>query len=67
VSIGIPFAITPWIKRDGLQNMFIATGFISLAITGLIIPMIIWGKDSRRKLAAKYYSLVDAQGHNVST
>ncbi|KAJ5128807.1 hypothetical protein N7448_002520 [Penicillium atrosanguineum] len=67
VSIGIPFAINPWIQRDGLQNMFIASGFISLAVTGLIIPMIIWGKDSRRKLAGKYYSLVDAQGHNVST
>jgi high-affinity Fe2+/Pb2+ permease len=67
VSIGIPFAITPWIERNGLQNMFIATGFISLGITGLIIPMVIWGKDSRRKLAVKYYSLVDAQGHNVST
>lgn len=52
--------------RNGVQNMFIASGFISLAITGLIIPMVIWGKDSRRKLSTKYYSLVDAQGHNVS-
>lgn len=54
-------------ERDGLQNMFIATGFISLAITGLIIPMVIWGKDSRRKLAAKYYHFAEMQGHNVST
>ncbi|KAJ6104529.1 hypothetical protein N7523_010849 [Penicillium sp. IBT 18751x] len=67
VSIGIPFAINPWMERNGIQNMFIASGFISLAITGLIIPMVIWGKDSRRKLATKYYSLVDAQGHTVSS
>jgi hypothetical protein len=53
-------------KRDGLQNMFIAAGFISLAVTGLIIPMVIWGKDSRRKLAGKYYRLSEMQGRNVS-
>ncbi|KAJ5778144.1 hypothetical protein N7520_001390 [Penicillium odoratum] len=62
VSIGIPFAITPWIERNGTQNMFIACGFISLGITSLMIPMIIWGKDARRASAARYYRLVQNQG-----
>ncbi|KAJ5632452.1 MFS general substrate transporter [Penicillium lividum] len=62
VSIGIPFAITPWIERNGTQNMFIACGFISLGITSLMIPMILWGKDARRASAARYYRLVQKQG-----
>jgi hypothetical protein len=64
ISIGIPFAITPWMLRDGLQNMFIACGFLSLGISLLIVPMIFYGKNSRRGLAARYYRLVEQQGHN---
>jgi ABC-type transport system involved in cytochrome c biogenesis permease subunit len=54
ISIGIPFAISPWMERDGISNMFIACGFISLGITSLVIPMVVWGKASRRKLAPLY-------------
>ncbi|OKP00428.1 hypothetical protein PENSUB_7885 [Penicillium subrubescens] len=66
ISIGIPFAISPWMERDGLQNMFITCGFISLGISLLIIPMVFYGKRSRRGLAARYYRLVEQQGHNHS-
>jgi hypothetical protein len=51
-------------QRDGLQNMFIACGFISLGISSLIIPMVFYGKRSRRGFAARYYRLVEQQGHN---
>ncbi|XRM47097.1 hypothetical protein ABZX51_010098 [Aspergillus tubingensis] len=54
ISIGIPFAISPWLDRSGAQNMFIACGFISLAITLTIIPMVIWGKRMRRATAERY-------------
>ncbi|OOQ84836.1 MFS transporter [Penicillium brasilianum] len=64
ISIGIPFAITPWMERDGLQNMFIACGFISFGISLLIIPMVFYGKKSRRGMAARYYRLVEQQGNN---
>jgi hypothetical protein len=43
--------------RDGISNMFIACGFISLAITSLCIPMVLWGKTSRRKLAPLYRAM----------
>ena len=56
-SIGIPFAISPWIKVNGLQNMFVTCGFISLGVTGLIIPMIVFGKRLRRRLAPFYFKL----------
>ncbi|KAK4862522.1 hypothetical protein LT330_002655 [Penicillium expansum] len=64
VSIGIPFAISPWIQRNGIQNMFIACGMMSLAITGTIIPMIIWGKSARRALRGRYLDIVE-RGHSV--
>ncbi|KAK5788769.1 hypothetical protein VI817_009727 [Penicillium citrinum] len=62
ISIGIPFAITPWMERNGLQNMFIACGFISLGISSLAIPMVFWGKAARRGLATRYHRLVEQQG-----
>lgn len=54
ISIGIPFAISPWLAQSGAQNMFIACGFISLAITLTIVPMVIWGKRMRGATAERY-------------
>lgn len=51
-------------ERNGLQNMFIACGFISLGVTLLIVPMILWGKDARRRLAPHYLRLVEQQGNS---
>lgn len=53
----------PWMKRNGLQNMFVACGFICFAITSLILPMVLWGKRARRGLAKRYYRMVEQQGH----
>jgi high-affinity Fe2+/Pb2+ permease len=59
VSIGIPFAIAPWIQRSGIQTMFIICGMISLAVTATMIPMVLWGKKARRAMAPRYLSIVD--------
>lgn len=64
VSIAIPFATNPWIRRNGIQNMFIACGMMSLAINGMVIPMIIWGKSARRALTNRYLDMVK-RGHAV--
>ncbi|KAJ5788482.1 hypothetical protein N7457_003472 [Penicillium paradoxum] len=63
LSIGIPFAISPWIERSGIQNMFIVCGTVSLAITALTIPMILWGKSARVVLASQYHDIEDEHGH----
>ncbi|KAF7155115.1 hypothetical protein CNMCM5623_006542 [Aspergillus felis] len=47
ISIAVPFAISPWMQRSGLTNMFIACGFLGLAITMTIIPMVMYGKKIR--------------------
>ncbi|KAK1147555.1 hypothetical protein N8T08_000897 [Aspergillus melleus] len=41
-SIGIPFAITPWMQRNGLTNMFFTCGFISLGGDEREIPRYGW-------------------------
>ncbi|PYI10911.1 MFS general substrate transporter [Aspergillus sclerotiicarbonarius CBS 121057] len=61
ISIGIPFAISPWLHRSGAQNMFIACGFISLVITLTIIPMVIWGKKMRAITAQRYQTMAAKQ------
>ncbi|CAI7663596.1 unnamed protein product [Penicillium glandicola] len=62
VGIGIPFAISPWMQRNGIQNMFIVCGMLSLASTGTIIPMVLWGKSARRALSTRYRDIVE-HGH----
>ncbi|EED14247.1 MFS transporter, putative [Talaromyces stipitatus ATCC 10500] len=56
ISIGIPFALVPWMGK-GVSNMFIECGCMSLAFSGLIIPMIIYGREARRRTAPKYMAM----------
>jgi len=65
VSIGIPFAIQPWIKHSGLQSMFITSGFLCLAVSGLIIPMIVYGKRIRAAWAEKYRRFAGDSGASI--
>ncbi|BCS27822.1 uncharacterized protein APUU_60870S [Aspergillus puulaauensis] len=57
ISIGIPFAISPWLARSGAQDMFIACGLISLAVTLTIIPMVLYGKKMRVVTASRYRTM----------
>ncbi|KAE8351824.1 major facilitator superfamily domain-containing protein [Aspergillus coremiiformis] len=58
VGCGMTFAIAPWIQHNGLQNTFIAVGFLAFAVFysgGLFI----WkGKTFRRIGAKRYYAIV---------
>ncbi|KAE8382452.1 major facilitator superfamily domain-containing protein [Aspergillus bertholletiae] len=56
-SIGIPFAISPWMEKSGLTKMFVACGFISLGITLTIWAMIIYGKRIRHATAKRYHEM----------
>lgn len=66
-SIGIPFAIQPWIQHSGLQNMFIVSGSLCLAVSGLIISMVIYGKRDRMAWAEKYRRFSGDSGANIRT
>lgn len=55
--IGIPFAITPWMETNGVQNMFITCGFISLGVCMTIILIAVYGKRIRRRTATMYHKM----------
>lgn len=61
-SIAFYFAITPWIERQGIQNMYIVVTVLSLVVGALYIPLIVWGKAIRVKTAARYLSYAAAKG-----
>ncbi|GAB1210248.1 hypothetical protein APSETT445_009039 [Aspergillus pseudonomiae] len=53
-SIGIPFAISPWMEHSGLTKMFVTCGFISLGVTVTLLGMAIYGKRFRSATAKRY-------------
>ncbi|KAL2072200.1 hypothetical protein VTL71DRAFT_11543 [Oculimacula yallundae] len=48
------FSFNPWVGAMGYRNTFILCSMLALAATMTVIPMIIWGKHFRMKLADKY-------------
>ncbi|OGM45336.1 putative MFS transporter [Aspergillus bombycis] len=61
-SIGIPFAISPWIEHSGLTKMFVACGFISLGVTMTLLGMAIYGKRIRSATAKRYQEMSGRSG-----
>ncbi|KAF9886871.1 hypothetical protein FE257_010994 [Aspergillus nanangensis] len=64
-SIGIPFAITPWLENNGLTYMFVACGFMSLGVTLTLLGMVVYGKQIRRKTARRYRDMAAKQGNRA--
>jgi hypothetical protein len=58
-SIAIFFALVPWLKAHGLQNMSIVNGAWTTAVAFLHIPLIVWGKRIRERTADKYQKMVE--------
>ncbi|GFF90585.1 hypothetical protein IFM47457_08540 [Aspergillus lentulus] len=62
ISIGVPFAISPWMQRIDRHVHRLRIGFISLAITMTIIPMEMYGKKMRVSTAGRYRLMAAQQG-----
>lgn len=54
LAMVIIFCLGPWEERMGLQNVYIMAGCFSLIPLILTVPMIIWGKELRRKSGPRY-------------
>ncbi|CDR45651.1 CYFA0S19e01420g1_1 [Cyberlindnera fabianii] len=54
ISCIFTFTCSLWLEASGTENVYIALAVINLAVMGLAIPMIIWGKKTR-KWTRKYY------------
>ncbi|KNG86201.1 putative MFS transporter [Aspergillus nomiae NRRL 13137] len=61
-SIGIPFAISPWMEHSGLTKMFVTCGFISLGVTVTLLGMAIYGKRFRSVTAKRYRKMSGRSG-----
>ncbi|KAJ4258878.1 hypothetical protein NW762_007965 [Fusarium torreyae] len=55
------FAVTPWMAGMGVYDMYVVLGCLSTAVALTCIPMVIWGRRFRVKLAAKYDYFIDQQ------
>ncbi|KAG5360670.1 putative MFS-type transporter [Yarrowia sp. B02] len=54
LAMVIIFCLGPWVDRIGLQNVYITAGCFTLIPLILTVPMIIWGKDLRRRSEKRY-------------
>ncbi|KAI1537139.1 ProP Permease of the major facilitator superfamily [Pyrenophora tritici-repentis] len=53
-SVVILFALTPWIKRNGIQNVCLITAGVCFVVLLFPVPLLIWGKRIRIATAQKY-------------
>ncbi|KAJ3497067.1 hypothetical protein NLG97_g2186 [Lecanicillium saksenae] len=53
--------LTPWINALGLYNMFVCSGCISIVVSLLVVPMMIWGRRSREWTAVRYRTMASRQ------
>lgn len=54
ISTGLVFAVTPWMEGMGVYDMFVLLGCLSIAVALTCVPLIIWGRKWRAKLAGRY-------------
>ncbi|KAI1612640.1 major facilitator superfamily domain-containing protein [Exophiala viscosa] len=62
MGFGFGFAVTPWITADGVQNTYIAIGFIGMFFWGLCFLFILIGKKTRKATAKAYWTMVEEHG-----
>lgn len=58
LALVFTFAASYWIDTS-LENCFIELGAISFVVIGLSLPMIIWGKRSRRWTRSRYIKFLE--------
>ncbi|ODV97366.1 hypothetical protein PACTADRAFT_39443 [Pachysolen tannophilus NRRL Y-2460] len=62
MGFGFSYAVTPWLEKVGVQNLYIAIGFLGMFFWGLSFAMIAVGKKFREKTAQSYWDLIDKYG-----
>ncbi|KAJ4315296.1 hypothetical protein N0V84_008452 [Fusarium piperis] len=61
IATGLVFAVSPWMAGMGVYDMFVLLGCIAAAIALTCVPLMIWGRKFRAKLAPKYDYFIDQQ------
>ncbi|ETI21502.1 hypothetical protein G647_07849 [Cladophialophora carrionii CBS 160.54] len=62
MGFGFSYGVTPWIEATGVQNTYIAVGFIGMFFWGLSFLFIVIGKKLRKRNAKNYWGMVEKHG-----
>ncbi|RVX73564.1 hypothetical protein B0A52_02452 [Exophiala mesophila] len=62
MGFGFSYAVTPWITASGVQNTYIAVGFIGMFFWGLCFLFVLVGKGTRKASAKSFWALVEKHG-----
>lgn len=62
MGFAFSYGVTPWVTNQGIQNTYIALGFIGMAFWAMPLVFIVYGKKLRQSSAAAYWALVEKQG-----
>lgn len=55
MSFAVSYGITPWLDGLGLQNCFVSVAFVALAICGIFVPVVFYGKRLRAGKREDYW------------
>ncbi|KAH0436662.1 major facilitator superfamily transporter [Colletotrichum camelliae] len=62
-TIGVPFAVVPWLNSMSLTNISIICGCVASSICFSFVPLLIWGRGIRVALHARYDKLMAETGN----
>ncbi|EXJ93623.1 hypothetical protein A1O1_02015 [Capronia coronata CBS 617.96] len=62
MGFGFSYAVTPWIQASGVQNTYIAIGFIGMFFWALCFLFIAIGKKTRKNTAKNFWAMVEKHG-----
>jgi MFS family permease len=62
MGFGFSYGVTPWIAATGVQNTYIAVGFIGMFFWALSFLFIVIGKKTRKASAKSYWTMVERHG-----
>jgi hypothetical protein len=62
MGFGFSYGVTPWIQASGVQNTYIAVGFLGVLFSAISFIFIAYGKKIRKASAISYWTMVEKQG-----
>jgi hypothetical protein len=61
ISTCLIFAVPPWMTNMGIYDMFVVCGVLAAVIALTCVPLIIWGRQFRERLAGRYLKYQERQ------
>ena len=59
IALVFTFTASDWIAASGVRNTFVAIGVLAFVFIMTTVPMMIWGKGSRRWTRQRYQRFLE--------